>query len=178
MIKQFAVSCFLVLATINSGQGVFAAGSGDLCRHGEHQYFSCTLKNKKIAMVCGGGKGDAAYMQYRFGKPGAVELEFPATRADSVLQFRLSRYFRADQGNNDSLTTQDLMFTNNGTTYDLSATAEGAVDEAYSIMVSAKDGKSAKLDCVAGMMVIPLELEEQIPCDIDAAMNTARCAEQ
>jgi hypothetical protein len=170
------VAFLVFFALINSNQAVYAAGSSSLCRNGEHEYFSCTLKNKKTAVVCGGGEGDAIYMQYRFGKPGAVELEFPASRTDSVLQFRLSRYFRAAQGGNDSLATQDLMFTNNGSTYDLGTTEEGSNNGA-GIIVTGKDGKSVSLKCVAGWLNIPLELEEQIPCDPEAGVNTARCAD-
>ena len=155
--------------------------SGSLCRYGEQEFFSCSLKNKKTAIVCGGGEGDEFYMQYRFGKPGATELEFPASRTDSVSQFRLSRYFRPDQGHNDGLTTQNLMFTNNGTTFDLGTGEEGLGDEESSyktvITMTEKDKQSVTLDCVTGGMNIPLEVEEQIPCDPDAGANTAHCAD-
>jgi hypothetical protein len=167
-------ACLLLLVAINTSPAAYAAGSASLCRDGEQQYFSCTLKSKKTAAVCGGGTGDTSYMQYRFGKPGTVELEFPASRADSVSQFRISRYFRAAQDGNDSLTTQDLLFTNNDTTYDLSATEEGR-NNGVGIIVTGKDGKSVTLNCVAGGMNIPLELEAKIPCDPDASVNTANC---
>jgi hypothetical protein len=172
--SQSLAARFMLLVAISTSLVAYAAGNGSLCREGEHQYFSCTLKSKKTAAVCGGGTGDTSYMQYRFGKPGKVELEFPTSRTDSVSQFRISRYFRAAQDGNDSLTTQDLMFTNNETTYDLSATEEGR-HNGVGIIVTGKDGKSVTLNCVAGGMNIPLELEAKIPCDPDASVNTASC---
>lgn len=167
---------FLSLILISFSQVVFSGGLGSMCRDGEEKIFSCTMKNKKTAVVCVGEYGDETYMQYRYGKPSEIELEFPSSRDGSLSQFSLSRYFRPDRGNGDGIRAENLVFTNDGVTYDLGEVAEGKGINKYSIIVTSKDLKSTVLNCVAGMMNIPLELEEIIPCDTNAGVNNASCA--
>lgn len=69
------------------------------CSPQEDVVFSCTVKSsRKLVSVCA-SKGLLAqpskgYLAYRFGRPGAVELEFPSARVQSVEQFEYLHYFR------------------------------------------------------------------------------------
>jgi hypothetical protein len=63
-----------------------------LCLPKERIVFSCHIK-KKIVSVCSGAASDGRpeYMQYRFGRPGAVELVLPKERSNSLGAFRGGR---------------------------------------------------------------------------------------
>lgn len=68
-----------------------------LCTKGEHIIFSCRLKRPaKIVSLC--ASKDLArkrgYLQYRFGLPARVELEFPKDRKGTQEQFQYTHYFR------------------------------------------------------------------------------------
>lgn len=51
--------------------------SASLCQPGEQPLFQCQAGARTIAL-CGGGAGANRYVQYRYGRPGAVELAYPA----------------------------------------------------------------------------------------------------
>jgi len=72
--------------------------SSSLCRAEEQVIFSCTVTpGARTVSLCASGVLDhrRGYVQYRFGKPGAVELQFPQARANTQLAFRYAHYFRA-----------------------------------------------------------------------------------
>jgi hypothetical protein len=75
-----------------------------------------TEKERKLASICSSKDLDKSrgYVQYRFGRPGQVELEFPKERAGSQSLFRYSRYTRP------LVTMLKLEFVNNGFTYAIS----------------------------------------------------------
>jgi hypothetical protein len=51
---------------------------GSLCRARETRLFECSTGRKTIS-VCGGGLArGGTYAQYRYGRPGRLELEYPA----------------------------------------------------------------------------------------------------
>lgn len=71
---------------------------GSLCNTDEKIIFSCTIKqNAKIVSLCSSPEltKDRGYIQYRFGRPGKIELEFPKSREKSQQAFKYSHYFRA-----------------------------------------------------------------------------------
>ncbi len=72
-----------------------------LCAKDEHIVFTCPVKRTAkhpavIASLCASADLDKerGYLQYRFGLPGKVELEFPKDRHGTQKQFRYSHYFR------------------------------------------------------------------------------------
>lgn len=89
--KQLGVVMCALLSDVNA---VYAAAP-DLCEAGETRYFSCKLKGSKLVSICGSGRVEpiengghhAAWLQYRMGRPGALELVFPKRRAGSVARF-------------------------------------------------------------------------------------------
>ena len=69
-----------------------------LCAKGERVIFACMLKQPaKIVSVCASKNltSETGYLQYRFGSPGKVELEFPKDRTGTQQNFKYNHYFRA-----------------------------------------------------------------------------------
>lgn len=69
-----------------------------LCNADETIIFNCTIKeNAKLVSLCSSREftKDKGYIQYRFGRPGKVELEFPKSREKTQQAFKYSHYFRA-----------------------------------------------------------------------------------
>ena len=78
-----------------SSQGSYQPNS--LCARDEQIIFSCTLRRSaKIVSLCGSKEltKDIGYLQYRFGLPTKIELEFPKGRTRTQEQFTYSHYFR------------------------------------------------------------------------------------
>lgn len=87
-----------------------------LCERNEQIVFSCTMqKSAKLLSICTSKKLDAknGYVQYRFGLPEKVELEFPTERKDSQSAFGYSRYTRP------LVTFLTLRFESNGYKYSI-----------------------------------------------------------
>ncbi len=69
-----------------------------LCAKDERVIFSCPVKRAaKIVSVCASKDltNDHGYLQYRFGVPGKIELEYPKDRQGTQAKFQYSHYFRA-----------------------------------------------------------------------------------
>jgi hypothetical protein len=75
-----------------------ALQSNTLCAKEERIIFSCPVKRPaKIVSVCASKDltSDHGYLQYRFGLPGKIELEFPKDRNGTQQKFQYTHYFRA-----------------------------------------------------------------------------------
>ena len=84
------------LTTASSQPG--ARQPNTLCARNERVIFSCPVKRPaKIVSVCASKDlaSDRGYLQYRFGLPGKVELEYPKDRQGTQAKFQYSHYFRA-----------------------------------------------------------------------------------
>jgi hypothetical protein len=87
---------------------------GSLCARNENVVWSCELmKERKLASVCSSKELDktSGYVQYRFGRAGQVEMEFPRERTNTQGAFKYSRYTRP------LVTYLKLEFVNGGFTY-------------------------------------------------------------
>src|SRR5436190_23805674 len=85
--------------------------ANSLCAKDERVIFSCPIKRPaKTVSVCASKDltSDRGYIQYRFGLPAKVELEFPKERAGSQQKFQYSHYFRA------KVDLTEISFTVNG----------------------------------------------------------------
>lgn len=106
---SLAVALLLPAAT-NSA----ALQTSSLCTKGEKVVFSCPLKSStKIVSLCSSAKltKTAGYLQYRFGLPGKVELEYPKDRSRPEQAFHYSHYFRAQ------VDLTEISFSIDGYTY-------------------------------------------------------------
>jgi hypothetical protein len=69
-----------------------------LCAKDERVIFSCPVKRPaKIVSLCASKDltNDHGYLQYRFGLPGKIELEYPKDRQGTQSKFQYTHYFRA-----------------------------------------------------------------------------------
>jgi len=123
------------------------AMSQTLCQKDEIDYFSCRVtRGEKIISVCSnitnGEITDDSWLQYRFGKMGAIELTYPKKRQDSVLKFE-GNYF-------NKYSVIDLRFINGNTLYGVDLNGPYSGDDAtkrktYSGGVSAESGKNGRV---------------------------------
>lgn len=67
-----------------------------LCQADERAWFSCETQSGKLISFCGSPdlKAKKAYVQYRFGRRGAVELEWPARQSLRRDRLRLNGSLR------------------------------------------------------------------------------------
>ena len=85
-----------------------------LCAKDERIIFSCPVKRPaKIVSVCASKDltSEHGYLQYRFGLPGKLELEYPKDRTGTQEKFHYSHYFRAQ------FDLTEIGFTINGYEY-------------------------------------------------------------
>jgi len=109
MFKEIALG--LVLAAT---AGTVQAAETGHCGSGETSWFNAAVEGTgKMVSICGSASLDAAgaWLDYRFGKPGNVELQFPGDHANSLSAFTIRRYTRP------GTTYLKLDFTNGGYTY-------------------------------------------------------------
>jgi hypothetical protein len=74
-----------------------AASPSSHCGKHEQSVFSCSVSGGKHLSVCassGIGKGNDDSLHYRFGRLGAVELQYPSTSGQGHRPFRFERYTR------------------------------------------------------------------------------------
>ena len=85
-----------------------------LCAKDERVIFSCPVKKPaKIVSICASKDltSERGYLQYRFGLPGKIELEFPKDRKGTQEKFQYTHYFRAQ------FDTTSINFTIDGYEY-------------------------------------------------------------
>ena len=108
-----------------------------LCAKDERIIFSCPVKKPaKIVSLCASKNlsADQGYLQYRFGLPGKVELEFPKERTGTQQKFQYTHYFRAQ------VDLTEISFSNNGYEYQITDDYNGEEKPAQStqgVMVTA-----------------------------------------
>ena len=101
-----------------------------LCAKDERVIFSCPVKRPaRIVSLCSSqeltsGKG---YVQYRFGLPGRIELEYPKDRSGSQAKFRYTHYFRAQ------VDLTEISFSVNGYQYQITDDYNGEEKPAQSL---------------------------------------------
>lgn len=123
--------------------------AGSLCAKGERTVWSCeTLRERKLASICSSQALDKSrgYLQYRFGRPGKIELEFPKERTNTQAVFRYARYTRP------LVAMLNLKFVNNGFTYtigddDNEEEKPPVRDAAITITPSGANSKETTLRC-------------------------------
>jgi hypothetical protein len=117
-----------------------------LCDNTEKVIFSCQLKSAKVVSLCGSSKftKTESYLQYRFGLPGKVELEYPQQRSDSQKTFHYRHYFRAQ------VDLTEISFSANGYTYTVFSDYNGEEKPAISdqgVKVTPENKKEVSYGC-------------------------------
>src|SRR5256714_4151387 len=120
-----------------------------LCAKDERVIFSCPIKRPaKIASVCASKDltSDRGYLQYRFGLPGKIELEFPKDRTGTQQKFQYTHYFRAQ------VDLTEISFNINGYEYQITDDYNGeekptVSDQGVSINWPGTNKKEVRLTC-------------------------------
>ena len=153
------------------------AMGASLCGSDEEVFFDCPLKGSaKRVSLCGSRPltSDSGYLQYRFGRPGAIELEFPRERAGSPRQFQLTHYIRPQ------VDRSELAFSNGGYRYALYDDYDGEQKPArrergISVTGPGDTGKTVDLVCGNVSASRLAALATVVPCDPDNALNMGGC---
>jgi hypothetical protein len=164
--RTFLHHFFVVIFMLLFAVPVFAVESH--CAHDEQILFSCSIKgSQKVLSLCGSRQltKNKGYIQYRYGSPGRIELEYPSVRAGSQSKFTYSHYFRA------RVDRTEVGFKNG--TYDYSVFSDyegdiGPVEDEKGVRISdSASGKEKTLLC-RGQVISQLGLlATVIPCAED-----------
>lgn len=144
--------------------GSSATGAG-LCTAPDTNFFSCRTAAKKWIGVCGSASGA---VQYRFGRPGHIELAFPAQPADAVESLYLTHYarFQVDRS--------ELTFTREDVGYTVFAYRENGKQTA-GVRVAQASGKEREIACAGPISSQLVKLRGVLRCDPDNALSLGEC---
>jgi hypothetical protein len=138
------------------------------CGPSEAIIFSCRIKGStKIVSLCASKQlsKEAGYLQYRFGRPGAVELTFPEEKRNSQAQFLFNHYFRAQ------VDETQVIFKNGAYTYSIYDDYAGDIkppEKRRGVMVENESGagpENQDFECTGPVISRLANLEEIIPCN-------------
>ena len=143
-------------------------GEETLCHADETAVFDCVIAHSaKRLSVCSSKALDDknGYLQYRFGRPGQVELEFPKDRHGSQSAFRYTRYTRPQ------VTYLTLEFRTGGYVYslteDYNAEDNPPVTAASVTVTPLEDAegghRSVELECRVPFKGSLISLEDVVP---------------
>lgn len=157
-------------------RGAVAAAMSGLCNGQEVAVFSCRVRTDKWVALCVSPELSitSGYLQYRFGKPNALELEFPPARDDSSrTRFTYDRYTRPD------VTKITVSFEREGWTYTLFDDRDsefGRAQRLQGVRVKRSDASTPErpLVCEAGTVNRLMTLEPILPCDKKASVGGCR----
>jgi hypothetical protein len=158
-------SCLVLLAV--APFSALAASPATLCQPDEQVLFSCHVKYKdRIVSLCGSKDLAAAkgYLQYRFGAPDKIELQYPDPRENSQKALHYGHYFRAQ------VDQTRVYFNKEKYLYELFTDEEGDVTPKTSSKGvrstdSAAPDKPNELACVGPTVNQLWKLETVLSCD-------------
>src|SRR5437016_1934079 len=155
----------IVAGSINAGvPGQLQPNS--LCVKDERVIFSCPVKRPaKIVSVCASKDltSDRGYLQYRFGLPGKIELEFPKERTRTQTKFQYTHYFRAQ------FDLTEIRFNVNGYEYHVTDDYNGEEKPAQTIqgvsVTAPGKAKEVSFTCRAKPKTDYKDLQAVLPSD-------------
>jgi hypothetical protein len=155
-----------VLAALVVAAPLFvAAAPASLCAGGETAYFECAMASGKLLAVCG---ALPERLQYRFGRPGAVELAHPAAAEEGPKTLLIARYHRY---RTDRLA---LRFEREGVSYSVFDDQEDGRRRG-GVEVKTVDARVRELVCTGQVASRLSELVGVVACDRDSALAGGRC---
>ena len=123
----------IVFGVSNSSNASAQPGNlrpNSLCERNERVIFSCAVRRPaRIVSLCSSKDltSERGYLQYRFGLPGKIELEFPKERTHTQAQFHYMHYFRAQ------FDLTEISFSSNGYEYQITDDYNGEEKPAQTI---------------------------------------------
>lgn len=137
----------IVAANATSRVNIAQLQAGSLCGKDEKIVFSCPIRRPaKIVSLCSSKEltKERGYLQYRFGLPGKIELEFPKHREQTLSAFKYSHYFRAQ------FDLTEISFSQDGHQYAIFDDFNGEEKPArheQGIRITPPNGKEVTLNC-------------------------------
>jgi hypothetical protein len=148
--------------------GADSSRAVSLCAPDEKTVWSCETTHRKIASICSSRQLDdhSGYVQYRFGRPGRVELEFPHQRQNTQSSFTYKRYTRP------LVTYLAIKFTAGGHTYKIydqfNDEEKPRRREAYiSVLAPGGGAKTVDLNCRQPIAGTLMDLEDIVTKSTD-----------
>jgi hypothetical protein len=154
--KKLLISFTAIFPTIG-----LAGAPQSLCTPTEKVVFSCPIHTGKHISVCSSEKS----VQYRFGRPGKVELEYPKPRDFTPASFEYFHYFRPGE------TRVSLQFETQAADYTVFSESEGAITVAGVAVEVKSTGRTASLQCASKPKENWYEIEGKVVC-ANESMNT------
>lgn len=88
------ICAVFAIAFLYSGPAFAQSGEKTLCASFEEIYFSCPVKDRIISVCASGNVSpENGYVQYRIGRPGHVELQYPSAPVVPKNKFTISDIF-------------------------------------------------------------------------------------
>ncbi len=161
----FAVEHEVMTERVRAAATASSVKTVSLCAPTERVVWNCEIRGqRKFASVCSSKElnQSGGYVQYRFGRPNQVELEFPNTRANSQTAFKYSRYTRP------LVTYLSLRFENNGYSYTISddfndEEKPSRRDASITIKPTGATAKESTLKCKLPVTGSLSQLEDIVP---------------
>jgi hypothetical protein len=149
------------------------AAADTLCTPSEQVVFSCRIgKAGKLVSLCAspGLSRDQGALAYRFGRPGRVELQFPAADVqDGAGRFRYAHYFRSQ------VDRTEITFRSGHVRYAVFSyqDADETPSRKEGVRVS-QPGRASELLCSGKSVKDFSRLEDSVPCDEDNALANCK----
>ncbi|HUW54118.1 MAG TPA: hypothetical protein VMV99_11935 [Rhodanobacter sp.] len=158
---------FVLLTTLSLAWSCFpsAALADGQCLVHETTYFSCGTTGHKSIGLCG---SVPSALQYRYGKPPKVELQFPDKASDGISQLRYAHYFRFQTDRSE------VTFTHAGVDYAVFDYTENGKRRA-GVRITMPDGAEHEVRCTGPIQGHLNTLATSLPCDADNALNGGSC---
>lgn len=137
-----------------------------LCQTGETVYFSCRVRAGKQVALC--GRLPAA-LQYRFGRPGQVELAYPASAASGPQAMAYAGYARYQTER------QTVRFNTDGAEYTVFDFQEGRRRHAGVSVLPTGARAETERTCTGPVTSRLQLLQPVLPCDAESALQGGAC---
>jgi hypothetical protein len=168
----------LLLAGTAHGQG--APGPAGLCTADETTFLACQVAEPGAASGAAAGAAGAARwlnlcgrppeaLQYRFGRAGRIELQYPKEAADGVERLWFAHYMRRKTDR------VEIRFMNRGTEYVLFDYQEEGSPRETGVRLTAPGGKEQEFSCSGPVASRLHDLKAVLRCDADNGLNLGRC---
>ena len=161
--RSFLIASLFLCGLVISATSASQLQPASLCESTEKIVFNCTVgKASKLVSLCSSKvlTKDQGYLQYRFGLPGKIELEFPKQREQTQSAFKYSHYFRAQ------FDQTEISFTSDGYEYAIFDDYNGEQKPAQrdqGIRITSPGGKETTLNCRGKAKAQYADLAEVFP---------------
>ena len=150
-----------------------AAAAQGLCAAGETVFLACQVAGKDGAgntarwiNLCG---NPPQSLQYRFGRAGKIELQYPPDAAHGVQKFWFAHYMRLQTDR------VEIRFRQRGTEYILFDYLEEGNQRQTGVRITTPGGSEHELSCADHVTTRLRDLKPVLRCDADSALNLGGC---